>query len=30
VKDLHPLPADEAQRAFLARFAWLVEQGSDL
>jgi 5'-deoxynucleotidase YfbR-like HD superfamily hydrolase len=30
VKDLHPLPADEAQRAFLARFAWLVEEGSDL
>jgi 5'-deoxynucleotidase YfbR-like HD superfamily hydrolase len=30
LKDLRPLPADEAQRAFLARFAWLVEQGSDL
>jgi uncharacterized protein len=30
VEDLHPLPADEAQRAFLARFQWLVEAGSNL
>jgi 5'-deoxynucleotidase YfbR-like HD superfamily hydrolase len=30
VEDLHPLPADEAERAFLARFEWLVEQGSNL
>jgi len=30
VEDLHPLPADEAQRAFLARFQWLGEQGSYL
>jgi len=30
VDDLHPWPADEAQRAFLARFAWLVEQESNL
>jgi len=30
VEDLRPMPADEAQRAFLARFQWLVEQGSDL
>jgi len=27
VQDLHPLPADEAQREFLARFQWLIEQG---
>jgi hypothetical protein len=30
VEDLHPLPADEAQRAFLARFQWLVEEGTNL
>jgi hypothetical protein len=30
VQALRPLPADEAQREFLARFQWLIEQGSDL
>ena len=30
VETLSPLPTDEAQREFLARFQWLVEQGSDL
>ncbi len=30
VENLAPLPTDEAQRAFLARFQWLVEPGSDL
>ena len=30
VESLSPLPTDEAQREFLARFHWLVEQGSDL
>jgi 5'-deoxynucleotidase YfbR-like HD superfamily hydrolase len=26
LENLRPLPADEAQRAYLARFAWLMEQ----
>ncbi len=27
VENLAPLPSDEAQREFLARFEWLIEQG---
>ena len=30
VDGLRPQPADEAQREFLARFQWLIEQGSNL
>jgi uncharacterized protein len=29
LRNLHPLPADEAQHAFLARFQGLVEQGNN-